>query len=305
MRVLVTGAAGFIGRAVAAELAGRGDVAVPFDLPATVLDPVAVDAAVGTVDGVINLAGVLGTAEIIGAERAAAEVNVVGALNVLDAAGQAGVPLVQIATGHEGQPNPYAITKRCATDLALSRAWWTGQPVAVVRAYHVYGPGQKPPPPHGPSAVRKIVPSFVCRALTGMPLQVWGSGAQQVDLVWVGDVARVLVDALAGPYGQVTEAGTGKATTVTDAAADVLSEVMAQEAARREPLRTPRVDRLPMRRGEPVDATVVAAAPACLNPWPHRLAETVDWYRAYLTYVTGGLDAAEVAEAIAAGRKPL
>lgn len=278
----MTGSAGFIGQAVAAELAGRGWETAPFDAPRSVLSHAAVLAAVDGCDAVINLAGVLGTAEIIGAERYAAEVNILGALNVLDAAQAVGVPVVQIATGHEGQLNPYAITKRCASDLALARARWSGQPVSVVRAYHVYGPGQKPCPPHGPSTVRKIVPSFVCRALTGMPVEIWGSGRQEIDLVWVGDVARVLVDALAGPYGEVVEAGTGKPTTVLDVAWSVLVGVMEQEEARREPLRTPQVEHLPMRPGEPEDARVVAASPACPNPWPHRLAETIDWYRDYL-----------------------
>jgi UDP-glucose 4-epimerase len=277
VRVLVTGSAGFIGRAVAAELANRGWESVPFDAPQTILDMAELAAAVAGCDAVINLAGVLGTAEIIGAERHAAEVNVVGAVNVLDAAGRAGVPLVQIATGHEGQPNPYAITKRCASDLALARARWTGQPVTVVRAFHVYGPGQKPPAPHGTSPVRKIVPSFVCRALTGMPLEVWGSGRQEIDLVWVGDVARVLVDALGGPYGEVVEAGTGKATTVLEAALDVGDRVAVTVTKNH-----PDIRHLPMRPGEPEGAIVVATSPACLDPWPHMLDETIDWYRDYL-----------------------
>jgi hypothetical protein len=37
--------------------------------------------------------------------------------------------------------------------------------------------------------------------------------------------------------------------------------------------------------GEPLDASVVAAYPTSRNPWPHRLNETVDYYRALL----GGL----------------
>jgi nucleoside-diphosphate-sugar epimerase len=105
------------------------------------------------VDAVINLAGVLGTAETIGEEYEAAHVNILGALNVFDVFRN--VPIVQIATGHEGQPNPYAITKSCITGLALSRAQWMGQQIAVVRAYHVYGPGQKMCAPHGHSKVRK------------------------------------------------------------------------------------------------------------------------------------------------------
>jgi UDP-glucose 4-epimerase len=294
---LVTGSAGFIGQAVAAELASRGHTCQPFDKPDDVCDPNQVLAAVGNADAVINLAGVLGTAEIIGSESRAAEVNVMGALNVLDAAGLCGVPLVQIATGHEGQPNPYAITKRCASDLALARAQWTGQPVTVVRAYHVYGPGQKPPAPHGPSTVRKIVPSFACRALTGMPIEVWGSGRQVIDLVHVADVAAALVDAIGGPYGRVVEAGTGKPTTVLDAAKEIGGRIAGARLAAylnfgdrqtltASPYELPptpvQIQRMPMRPGEPEDATVVASAPACPNPWPHRLDETIDWYRDYL-----------------------
>lgn len=270
MRVLVTGAHGFIGRHVAAALQARGVEVVAFDQPNDIRNRDAVHAAVEGVDGVINLAGVLGTAETIGAERNAADVNILGALNILDAARH--LPVVQIATGHEGQPNPYAITKRCATDLALARARWTGQPVTVVRAYHVYGPGQKMCPPHGTSPVRKIVPSFVARALTGMRLEVNGSGQQLIDLVHVGDVARVLVDALGGPYGEVVEAGTGKPTTVLQAARDIIDNVGADVP----------VVHLPMRSGEPDDAEVVASDPACHSPWPYLLDETVDWYRGQL-----------------------
>jgi nucleoside-diphosphate-sugar epimerase len=279
---LVTGSAGFIGRHLTAELAGRGHTVLPYDMPRSVLDRASLREAMQQADAAINLAGVLGTAETLGAERRAAEVNVLGAVNVLDLAAAGGVPVVQIATGHEGQPNPYAATKRCATDLALARARWTGQPVTVVRAYHVYGPGQTPPPPHGPSTVRKVVPSMVCRALSGMPVEVFGSGRQEIDLVWAGDVARVLADAIGGPYGEVVEAGTGKPTTVLDAARDVLAQVLGGALLRGVAPPLPSVAHLPMRAGEPADATVVAAAPACLNPWPHRLGETIDWYRDYL-----------------------
>lgn len=270
MKILVTGARGFIGKAVCDELESRGLTPTPFDYPYDVRDKNFVNAAVKDVYGVINLAGILGTAETIGAEYEAAEVNILGALNVFNAAKD--VPIVQIATGHEGQPNPYAVTKKCITDLALSRAQWTGQEIAVVRAYHVYGPNQKMCPPHGKSTVRKIVPSFVARALTDMPIEINGSGLQKVDLVYVDDVAKVLVDALQGPYGVVVEAGTGLPTEVVDAAKDI---VFACQSMSRFVFK-------PMRKGEPEGTTVVATKPLCPNPWPYKLDETVNWYRQQL-----------------------
>jgi UDP-glucose 4-epimerase len=268
MRVLVTGSHGFIGRAVCKELEKCGHEAVPFDGGDDVRDRPAVTSAIDKVDGVINLAGVLGTSEMFGGEYYASQVNILGALNVLDACQARGIPMVQIATGHEGQPNPYAITKKCVTDLCLARAQWKGQKVTVVRAYHVYGPGQKMCAPHGKSQVRKIIPSFVARALTGMPIEVNGSGNQKIDLVYLDDVARVLVDGLFGSYGQVLEAGTGVPSKVIDVAYKVATMCGGGF-----------ITHLPMRDGEPEETTVVAKDPRCINPFPYKLQETIDWYK--------------------------
>jgi UDP-glucose 4-epimerase len=277
MRVLVTGSSGFIGQHLCAELTRRGHEPVPFDRPhRDIRVPVDVaDAmAVPGIRGVVNLAGMLGTPELLGSERAAAEVNIIGALNVYDAAARlGGIPVVQIGTGHKGQPNPYAITKGAAEDLGLARAWWLGEKITVVRAYHVYGPGQLPGPPHGPASVHKFFPTFACRALSGEPLELCGGGGQLIDPVHVSDVAVALADAIGGPYGQVTEAGCGKPVSVAQVAADI------RDLA--DPLTVPMAD-APDRAGEPRDAEVVAEVPACRNPWPYLVPETVEWYRQWL-----------------------
>jgi UDP-glucose 4-epimerase len=269
VRVLVTGSSGFIGKALRAVLEHRDHVVVPYDYPQDVRDRRGVEAALDGVDAVINLAGVLGTEEIFGAEHYAAQVNILGALNVYDAAAARDIPVVQIGTGHKGQPNPYAITKACAEDLGLARAGVGGERIVVVRAFHAYGPGQKACAPHGRGTVRKIVPSMVCRALTGMPVQVNGSGEQAIDLVHVDDVAAALADALHAPAATVVEAGTGKPTSVLDAARAII-EACGSDSP---------IEHLPMRRGEPANTAVVAEAPVCPNPWPYQLDATVGYYR--------------------------
>jgi len=268
MRALVTGGSGFIGQAVRAELERRGHVFVSLDHPFSVCDYLDVRDAAKSCQAIINLAGVLGTSETVGAEFNAARVNILGAVTVADVAKDLGVPLVQIGTGHKGQPNPYAITKACAEDLLLARAQWCGQPISVVRAFHAYGPGQKVCPPHGEAKVRKIIPSFVCRALSGMPLEVNGSGRQLIDLIHVDEVARILVDSIAGPFGQVIEAGTGLATSVWSAAERVI-DVCGSSSE---------IVRVPMRAGEPTVSRVVSERPASDKLWPYGLVETVAWY---------------------------
>jgi UDP-glucose 4-epimerase len=138
-----------------------------------------------------------------------------------------------------------------------------------VRAFHAYGPGQKVCPPHGEAKVRKIVPSFVCRALTGMPIEVNGSGRQLIDLIHVAEVARILVDAIDGPvFGQVIDAGTGLATTVLDAAEQIIDACGS----------TSRIILVPMRDGEPVASRVVSDHPESPKRWPYGLDETIRYY---------------------------
>jgi UDP-glucose 4-epimerase len=226
----------------------------------------------GEVEAVINLAGMLGTPELFGSEYQAAEVNILGAINVYDVAARLGIPVVQIGTGHKGQPNPYAITKGCAEDIGLARARWCGERIAVVRAFHVYGPGQAVGPPHGLAHVHKFFPTFACRALTGMPLELCGGGGQLIDPVYVDDVARVLVDAVSGPYGEVLEAGNGTGVPVKRVAFDI-GMLTSGDAE----LRT-----VEDRQGEPRDADVVAVKPLCDHPWPYLVDETAGWYRSWL-----------------------
>lgn len=267
-RVLVTGGAGFIGGYVCAALVSRGIDPVVFDhtgrhdvgaeiFLGDIRDEVAVNEAVAHVHGVIHLGGVLGTQETITNPRPAAYTNVIGGLNVLEAVAQYDVPLVNIAVGNYWMNNTYSITKNTVERFCEMYRRFRKTNVSVVRALNAYGPRQVAANPYGPSRVRKVMPSFCCRALSGLPIEVYGDGSQIMDMIFVSDVARILVDALIytesnGPILRALEAGTGRATTVNDIAETVVAEV------RRLGVTVPDVVHLPMRPGEDANSIVLA-----------------------------------------------
>ena len=297
MRVLTLGGAGFLGAATCAALAAAGHEPVVFDrnrrrdpgpwevILGDVRDATDVTEAAAHAGGVIHLAGVLGTAETIANPRPAIETNIGGGLNVLEACAQYGVPLVNIGVGNHAEFSTYSITKATVERLAVMYARDRGLAVNTLRAFNAYGPGQAAPYPYGPSRVRKMIPSFICRALAGKPIQVYGDGTQVMDMIAVDDVARCLAAALdktaAGITGRTWHAGAGRATTVAEIAAMTAAEVHAQTGT------AARIEHLPMRPGETPGAQVLAdldavrplADPDLFTRLEDGLAVTVAWYR--------------------------
>jgi len=253
-KVLVTGGTGFIGSNVVRELLVRGREPVVLDRmrarePASdcecrfgdVTDARAVMQDVYGMSGIIHLAGVLGTQETIRSPEVAAQVNILGTLNVLQAAAHYHVPTVVIGVGNYWMNNPYSISKSCAERFARMYHSERDLDVCVVRALNAYGPGQKLLP------VRKIVPTFVTSALAGEPIRVYGDGEQIMDMVYVTDVARVLIEALDRQPSVVVDAGTGRPTTVNEIAKAIIAEVGQGS-----------LEHVPMRPGEEPGSTVLA-----------------------------------------------
>lgn len=208
MKVAVTGGRGFLGRYTMAELVRRDHEPVLLDHTDgwdVRTDPIP------KVDAVIHLAGVLGTAELFEHPLTAVSVNINGTIAVLQQCESMGASYVGI-TMPSVWANPYQATKRCAFDFAMAWQQHRGLGVSHVRAFNVYGPHQKLGP------VQKMVPTFAHNAWRNEPLPIWGDGTQQVDLVYAGDVAQVLVDALDHRAGQIFDAGTGEGMSVLGAA---------------------------------------------------------------------------------------
>jgi nucleoside-diphosphate-sugar epimerase len=305
MKIAVTGGAGFIGGHVVDELINRGHIPVIFDnrkdrphthpmdersfVPVTlgdVRDDVAVTELAAHCDGIIHLASVLGTQETVHNPRPAVMTNVIAGMNVMEAAVQYGIPAVNICVGNHGMSNPYSASKTCVESLGHMYVRDRGAKINQVRVVNAYGPRQLMAAPYGVGKVRKIMPAFVARALTGQPIEIYGDGEQVSDCVFVTDVATALVNALefaaAGDvFKHVIEVGPTEHRTVNEVAELVI------KAAERRGHKGAGLVHAPMRPGETPGARVVALNdtmhsigmdPDYLTDLEAGIQVTVDWY---------------------------
>ncbi len=278
-KVLVTGGSGFIGSYVIDRLLDDGVGVLVLDhsfaglvtegklrkgvefFHGDVMDDVAVTEAAAHVDGIIHLAAVLGTQETIQNPRPAARTNILGSLNVLEAANQYGLPVAYAGVGNhwmrEHGGGTYTITKTAVEDFAKMFNKHRGGKISVARPVNAYGPRQSVAAPYGSSKVRKIMPSFICRALLGHDIEIYGDGTQVSDCVFVKDVADVFVETLYhtrenGPASIAFEVGPQESVTVNDIAEMVRQIAFVWTG------KFSKITHLPMRPGEVANAVVAA-----------------------------------------------
>jgi len=271
-KVGVTGGMGFIGRYVVEELKRNNLVPVIFDhhrrsqgeyddnvevFIGDVRDETAMIEFAAHVDGIIHLAAVLGTQETIQNPRPAAQSNLMGGLNFLEACARYELPGAYIAVGNWFMNNPYSITKNMIERFVHMFNADRGARVNIVRAVNAYGPRQLAAQPFAHGKVRKITPALICRALCEMPMELYGGGRQVSDMVYVGDVAKVLVAALreaeaGNALDTAVEVGSVEHTTILEVA-QAVNVIMAELGRPEVPITS-----LPMRPGEKEGVAVTA-----------------------------------------------
>jgi UDP-glucose 4-epimerase len=226
MNFLITGAAGFLGSALANRLAREGHQVRGLDDLSTG-DPQALSPDVlftrgdvndrpklwtllQDVDCVYHLAARVLVAESILYPREYNAVNVGGTVSLMEAMRDVGVRRVVLISsgavyGDQGaQPlredaplnprSPYAVSKLCAEYYVRTIGDLWNIETVVLRVFNAYGPGQHLPPSHPP-----VIPNFLRQAVRNGTLVIHGDGNQTRDYVFVDDVVNAMVAAATAP----------------------------------------------------------------------------------------------------------
>jgi UDP-glucose 4-epimerase len=255
VRIVVTGAAGFIGRWLVGELLDRDHEVLAVDnlsqgdeanLAEFEGRPGMLGLEQGDVrdldscrrwlrgsDAVAHLAASISVQDSIDDPATTFDNDVVGTFRLLEAARERGSRFLFMSTcmvyerahgasaiseDHPTKPaSPYAASKLSGEALTLSYGHAYRLPVTVVRPFNTYGPFQRSVGEGG------VVAIFTRRSLLGEPLQVYGDGRQTRDLLFATDCARFVADALVSDAatGRILNAGTGDDVSVNDLAARI------------------------------------------------------------------------------------
>lgn len=246
MKVFVTGAGGFIGSHVVAELIDLGhevkalckynsngnygwlnetcfsEIRNLEIVLGDVTDTELIIKQVAESDIVINLAALIGIPYSYYAPRSYLNVNLLGVLNILEATKKNGAKLVQISTSEVyGTPNsvpitlnhpinpqsPYAASKSAADFLCKSYSDSFSSRTLVVRPFNTYGPRQ---------SMRAVIPTILNQIACGNNVIKLGSTFVKRDFTYVTDTAKGIVAAATSEFsdGRVIQLGTGASFSI-------------------------------------------------------------------------------------------
>jgi len=265
-RIVVTGGAGFIGSHIVEALHSANDVIVLDDfssgkeqnilgmggimvLRGSVTQPKHLAFAFRNADIVFHLAAIPSVQKSVSDPTATEKVNLLGTLNVLQAARDAGVRKLVFSSscavygdarppvGEDAAPrplSPYAVQKLAAEHYCRLFHEPRGMRTVCLRYFNVFGPRQDPS-----SEYAAVVPRFFRDMATKGGVTVFGDGRQTRDFVYVGDVvgANLLAAERTGADGGAVNIATGRPTSVLELARTIAGIVGRPLKVKRAPAR--------------------------------------------------------------------
>ncbi|MFA6279874.1 MAG: NAD(P)-dependent oxidoreductase [Bdellovibrionales bacterium] len=223
---LVTGAGGFVGRALVARLKAEGRDVLALDRAAGEVEDAATWEALPAARCVYHLAArtyvpdswrdkaAFIKTNVMGTEQALAYCRQHGARLIYLSAYVYGIPQnLPIAEEHSVSPNnPYALSKHLAEQLCAFAAAFQGVDVTVLRPFNIYGVGQRSD---------FLIPTIIEQVKRGDVIRVKDLAPRR-DYVYIDDVVEAMVKAAACPSGyHVLNIGSGQSSSVEEIIATV------------------------------------------------------------------------------------
>ncbi len=256
MRIVLTGAAGFLGRYLAARFLDEGFEVVGVDnlitgssdgvarleerdgfsfLRHDVSTPLYVE---GTVDGVLHFASAASPVDYLELPIQTLKVGSLGTHNTLGLAKAKGARFLLASTSevygdpevhpqrenYWGHVNPigprgvYDEAKRFAEALSMAYHRVHDVPVRIARIFNTFGPGMRP-------GDGRVVSNFIVQAIRGEPLTVYGGGNQTRSFCFVDDLIEGIFRLYGSDYAGPVNLGNPTEFSVLQLARIVLDEV--------------------------------------------------------------------------------
>lgn len=316
MKVLVTGADGFIGSHLTEALVRAGydvrafvfynsfnswgwldrcadDVVGQFEVfPGDVRDPNGVRTALTGCDAVLHLAALIAIPYSYHSPDTYVDTNIKGTLNVVQASRDLGISkvvhtstsevygsaqFVPITEEHPLQgQSPYSASKIGADQVALSFHRSFDTPVAVLRPFNTYGPRQ---------SARAVIPAIVTQIAGGRREVKLGALEPTRDFTYVSDTVRGFVQCLRSEkcVGEVINLGSGFEISIRDTA-ELVARLMGAEVrivADRQRLRPEKseVDRLLACNARASDLLGWSPDYGGLDGFERGLTQVIEWFR--------------------------
>ena len=256
MRVLISGAAGFVGSHLTDLLLSQGHEVVGLDnfitghrrniahlqdnarfklIQHDVTEPVKID---GAIDQVYHLASPAAPAAYARHRIATMKVNSQGGWNLLDLAVEKNARYLVASTSeiygdplahpqkedYWGNVNPvglrsmYEEGKRFAEAIAMAYQRERDADTRIIRIFNTYGPRMDPND-------GRVVTSFVRQALLGENLTIYGDGSQTRSLMYVSDLVRGMTAVMDCDFHEPINLGNPDEVTIGQLARDVIDLV--------------------------------------------------------------------------------
>lgn len=192
-------------------------------------DSSAVRTAVLGVDAIVHLAAVASVQASIDDPLGTHQTNLVGTLNLLEAARRSGIKRflyassaavygdnAKLPVSEDLQPcplSPYAADKLAGEHYLDFYRRTFGLRTSAFRFFNIYGPRQDPSSPYS-----GVISIFVDRLRAAEPVTIFGDGRQTRDFVYVGDLVDLLSSSLSmeSAEGQVCNVGRGLESSLLD-----------------------------------------------------------------------------------------